>query len=154
VTLARWILLLTLAFSFYNVGTVWLTQVSVYPLWKLVGQTDQWLPYHRAWWHSIWGVIFVPAGFALLGAILLMFFRPPIVPAWSLWLGLGIQIITYGLTALVWAPMQVRLDQGGGFHPEVQQTLLQTHWGKVALITLYAVLMLWMTVVGFAGSTN
>ncbi len=70
---------------------------------------------------------------------------------WSLWLGLGIQISLYALTAVLWAPMQLRPSEGGRFHLEVHRALVQTHWGRVALITLYALLVLWMAVAGFAG---
>lgn len=102
-TIAEWILLPTLGLAFYNVGIIWLMQVHVYPLFKLVGE-DEWIPYHTAHWHRIRGVVFVPAGLVLLGAILLMFFRPEAVPGWSLWLGLGVQVVLYALTAVVWAP--------------------------------------------------
>lgn len=149
-TIAEWILLPTLGLAFYNVGIIWLMQVHVYPLFKLVGE-DEWIPYHTAHWHRIRGVVFVPAGLVLLGAILLMFFRPEAVPGWSLWLGLGVQVVLYALTAVVWAPMQIRLSEGDRLHPRVHETLLRTHWGRVALITLYALLVLWMTVAAFAG---
>jgi len=150
VTIAKGVLLLTLALSFYNVGIIWLMQVHVYPLFKLVGE-DEWTAYHTAHWHRIWGVVFVPAGLTLLGTILLMFFRPEGVSGWSFWLGLGIQVVLYALTAVVWAPMQVRLSEGGRFHPRVHETLLRTHWGRVVLITLYALLVLWMTAASLAG---
>lgn len=148
-TIAEWVLLLTLALSFYNVGIIWVMQVHIYPLFGLVGE-EEWVPYHTVHWHRIWGVVFVPAGLTLLGAILLLFFRPEAVPTWSLWLGLGVQVVLYALTAMVWAPMQVRLSKGNKLHPEVYETLLRTHWGRVALITVYAMLMFWITIASFA----
>ena len=30
---SRWLLLVTLASSWFNVGLIWMSQVSVYPLW-------------------------------------------------------------------------------------------------------------------------
>lgn len=136
------VLAITLALSFYNVGVIWLMQMHVYPLFGLVGE-DEWTGYHTMHWHRIWGVVFVPAGLTLLGAVLLVFFRPEGAPGWSLWLGLGVQVALYALTAVVWAPMQVRLGKDGAFHPEVHEELLRTHWLRVALITLHAALVMW-----------
>jgi hypothetical protein len=52
---ARRLLLANFALGFYNVGTVWLTQVTCYPLWANVGRAE-WPAYHLAWWRSIQGV--------------------------------------------------------------------------------------------------
>lgn len=142
-SVADWVLLIALVVGFYNVGIIWLMQVHVYPLFGLVGE-DEWVSYHTAHWHRIWGVVFVPAGLTLLGAVLLVFFRPAGVPGWSLWLGLGVQVLLYALTAVLWAPMQVRLGKRGGSRNAVYRRLLRTHWIRVALITLYALLLLWM----------
>lgn len=60
----NYLLLLTLAFSMIGMGQVWLVQLSSYRLWAYVGPRE-FESYHIAWWHSIWGPIFVPAGFAV-----------------------------------------------------------------------------------------
>lgn len=50
-----------------GMGQIWLVQLSSYPLWAYVG-AHEFHAYHIAWWHSIWGPIFIPAGLALFTA--------------------------------------------------------------------------------------
>jgi hypothetical protein len=138
----RWLLLVNLAVGFYNVGLIWLTQVVCYPLWGHVGKAE-FSQYHLAWWHGIWGVCFVPAGLAVLGAMAMLWLRPPGVPASAVRLGLALQAATWVLTALWWAPLQMRIEEGG-FSVPVFRLLLETHWGRVALVTAYGFLLFWM----------
>jgi len=46
-------------------GTVWLVQLSSYPLWAHVG-LKEFYDYHIAWWHSIWIPVLFPAGLAFV----------------------------------------------------------------------------------------
>lgn len=95
----QWLLFVTAALSFYGVGNIWLVQMSSYRLWPYVGKPD-FYAYHVAWWHSIWGVIFIPAGLVFLGSILMFWWPPSGVPAWAVWVGCGLQVILYVLTAI------------------------------------------------------
>jgi hypothetical protein len=45
---AHRLLLVNLALSFYGMGTVWLVQLSSYPLWRHVG-LKEFHDYHIAW---------------------------------------------------------------------------------------------------------
>lgn len=70
--------------------------------------------YHAAWWRSIWGAILAPAALVL-----------------------G--------TAFEWGPLMARLEAPSGrLSLECYQLLMRTHWLRVAIITAYALLMLWM----------
>jgi hypothetical protein len=150
-SIGRWILLLTLVASFYNVGTIWLMQVLIYPLWGFVGG-NEWASYHAAHWQKIRYVVFVPAGLALVGAVLLIFSKPADIPVWSVWPGLGLQVAMYAATVAWWAPMQVRLQKGGN-SPILLRRLIGSHWVRTGLITLYGALVLWMMDVSFGGAT-
>lgn len=155
-TAGEWILLLTLIVSFYNVGVIWMVQVS-YRLWAFVGSAD-FEPYHAAWWSGLSGIqpiVFPGAGLATLGALAMLGWRPATIPSWMVWCGIAIQAIIWSLTALLWAPWQARLHTeqvhlvDGSLNP-VYVWLVTTHWLRVALITAYGVLVLWMTVVQHA----
>jgi hypothetical protein len=113
----KWILLVTLASGFYCVGAVWLAQLN-WELWVHVGRAE-FEAYHLAWWHGIWWAIFPIAAIALLGSFAELKWRPAEVPAWMVWLGVIIQVVTYVLTALWWGPGQAQLTQThmeNGFH--------------------------------------
>jgi hypothetical protein len=141
---ARLLLLSVFALSLYGTGQVWLVQLSSYPLWRYVGE-EQFPAYHQAWWRSIWGVVLGPAVLAFLGALLMLRWRTPETPAWSTWLGAGLQLALVIGTALWWAPLMACL-QGptSGPDPARFELLLNTHCLRVGLITAYSVLLAWM----------
>ncbi len=147
---AKWILLVTLASGFYCVGAAGLAQLN-WELWVHVGRTE-FEVYHLAWWHGIWWAIFPVAAVALLGSFAELKWRPIEVPAWSAWLGVIIQVVTYVLTALWWGPGQAQLTQthmeNGSIDPHYYR-LVTTNWLRVALITFFGILQLWMVARAF-----
>lgn len=141
---SEWLLLGTCALSLYGVGQVWLVQLSSYPLWAFVGKSE-FRAYHAAWWRSIWGVVLAPAA-ALIVCSALMLWRPaPGVPEWAPWLGFALQAALLAGTAAWWGPLMARLEApGGGLEMDRYRLLMRTHWLRVAIVTAYAALALWM----------
>jgi hypothetical protein len=143
-----WLQIIILAASWYNVGSIWLVQVS----WRLfahVGRAE-FPAYHRAWWFGLRGiqpVVFPPAIVAAIGSLAQLRWRPPGVAAPVAWLGVLLQVLTFGLTAAWWGRQQAQLAdvrlEDGSLNPRYQR-LLTTHWLRVALITASGVLQLWM----------
>jgi hypothetical protein len=139
--LSQWLLLATLMFSAYGAGQVWLVQLSSYPLWRFVG-TAEFRAYHLAWWRSIWGVVLAPAGLASVGAVLMIWLRPPRVAPVEIWVGVGLQAALVLGTAAWWGPLMARLETpSGALDPERYRALMNTHWIRVAIITAYALLV-------------
>jgi hypothetical protein len=142
---SQWLLLVTFALSAYSVGNIWPVQLSSYRLWTYVGPRE-FHAYHLAWWHSIWGVILGPAVLVFTGAALMLWWPPPNVPTWSVRLGFGLQIALVLGTAIWWGPLMARLeDAQGGLALERFRLLMATHWLRVAIVTAYGALTLWMT---------
>jgi hypothetical protein len=136
-TRGRWLLLSTSALGLYAVGNVWLVQLVCYRLWPSLGRGEA-FRYHLAWWHSIWGVLFVPAGIVFLSALALPWLRPSGVKGRPVWLALMLQIVTYASTAAWWGPLMARLIKPDGemlLHD--YQLLMSTHWIRLALVTGY-----------------
>src|SRR5271165_6467859 len=100
----KWLLFLNLAFSMMGAGQIWLVQLSSYPLWGHVGP-HEFHDYHIAWWHSIWGPLFVPAGLAIICTICLFWHRPPTIRRSLVWTAAGLLLATYLLTYIWWAPL-------------------------------------------------
>ena len=152
--LPQWLLLINLALSFVMVGEIWMTQVSCYPLWGYVGPAE-YHAYHIAWWHSIWGVVFVPGGLTTLCALAMLRLRPPGVPPWMVWLGIALQVMIYVLTAAWWGRLMAELESvSGPVYGPMYHRLLVTHWGRVALVTAYGMLQLWMGILCYSGREN
>ena len=76
---AQWILIASFAASFYNVGTIWMTQFG-WRLWTYVAPSD-FERYHLAWWAMIKPVIFPVAAIAFFGSIAMLWWRPAGVSA-------------------------------------------------------------------------
>jgi hypothetical protein len=134
----RKLLLMTSALSLYGLGNVWLVQLACYRLWLHVGEREA-FAYHNAWWHSIWGVLFIPAGVVFLGSFALLRLRPAGVTRGAARAGLTFQLLTYGLTAVWWGPLMARLvtpETGLSLH--LYHLLMTTHWVRVALVSAYA----------------
>jgi len=143
-TRSQGLLLFTCALSLYSVGQVWLVQLSSYPLWRYVGETH-FRAYHLAWWRSIWGVVLFPAILVSAGAVIMLWWRPAHVQAWMVWLGLALQVLLVAGTAVWWGPLMARLESpNGGLSMERYQLLIATHWLRVALVTGYGLLTIWM----------
>jgi len=141
---SQWLLLVTCALSLYGVGNIWPVQLSSYRLWAYVGGRE-FRAYHLAWWHSIWGVILAPAAIVFVCAILMLWWRAPGVPTWAPRVGFALQLALALGTALFWGPLMARLEApGGGLAFERFQLLMTTHWLRVAIVTAYGALTLWM----------
>jgi hypothetical protein len=138
------LLLGTCALSLYGVGQVWLVQLSSYQLWVHVGERE-FHAYHAAWWRGIWGVILAPAALLIVAATLMLWWRAPGVPAWETWVGCALQGALLFDTAVWWGPLMARLEtQGGGLSLERYRLLTTTHWIRVAIVSTYGALALWM----------
>jgi hypothetical protein len=67
------------------------------------------------------------------------------VPAWSLWLGLVLQLLLVVGTAAWWGPLMARIESPeGNLSIERYHLLMLTHWLRVVLVTAYGLLALWM----------
>jgi hypothetical protein len=135
------ILLFALTFALYRVGDIWTFQVVLFPLWPMV-RSEDFPAYHLKHFHSIFGVIFVPMGLSAAGAVLLWFFPPPGAPVWLPAAALALQAVLF-LSLLYWVPLQLRIEREGN-RPELMSELITIHWTRVANLTLYAVVVLWL----------
>ena len=152
---ARWLLLINLAVSFYSVGAIWLMQGLIYPLWSDVSTRD-FPSFQNEHLVHLFYVVFPQAGVAVLLALAMLWWRPPYVPRWALWLAVGLQAAWIIGTILWWGQWQAQLATPVGPLPVMGppnaalfQQLLTTHWIRVAIISAAGVLAFWMTVVSF-----
>ena len=139
--LGYWLLLATAILALYGVANIWLVQLVCYRLWTHVA-AHEFYGYHLAWWRSIWGVIFVPSGLALCGAIAMLWLHPRGVSSVLLWAALDLQIALYILTAAWWGPLMARLAtrEQGLLLPNYRM-LMSTHWLRVAIVTAFGLLL-------------
>jgi hypothetical protein len=112
-------LLLNMALAFYNVGTIWAHEVDIFRSWKLVAPSD----FHRiqrVHWHKLPYWVFLSVALALAGSIALVWFRPPGLPSWAVWIALTCQLASAALTrsrASKWTTGPLREPGDTGWRP-------------------------------------
>lgn len=136
------ILLFALTFALYRVGDIWTFQVVLFPLWPII-RSEDFPAYHQKHFRSIFGVIFVPMGLSAAGAVPLCFFPPLGAPRSLLAAALALQAVLF-LSLLYWVPLQLKIEREGN-RPKLMRELITVHWTRVANLTLYAAVVLWLT---------
>ena len=152
---AQWILIASFAASFYNVGTIWMTQFG-WRLWPYVAPSD-FEKYHPAWWAMIKPVIFPVAAVAFFGSIAMLWLRPAGVSATAVWVNFALQTATYAATAAFWARWQAKTHfaamPDGSLDP-MYALAMNTHWIRAAIITLNALVIFWMVVENLSATSH
>lgn len=135
---ADWILIVTTALAWYQVGFVWLVQVVAWPLFGYVGP-NEFNAYHQAWWRGIRYILFIPSALTFIGGILLLITRPRGVPEWLLADGFAMYVLMYVLTAVWYGPEQAKLTD-----PRSSRlvTINKVHWIRTALVSGYGLCLL------------
>lgn len=143
--------LTNLVVSAYNVAVIWLMQLIIYPSWAFIPTATFGEAQGIHFWR-LFIVVFPQAALAT-GLAIAMWRRPPAgVPMTAVRLGLVTQVALWVLTAGLWGRWQGELafaDGGsatalGPADTQLYELLLNTHWLRVALITGYGFLAVWM----------
>jgi hypothetical protein len=131
----NWNFIAFLIITFYTMGAGFVESFVNYPLWHIVGPSEVWTAYHIALGPKIIAVLAIPALLLqLITNVLLLFFRPVILPKWTAWITLILLVVALVSTAVIQLPIQATLDSG--YTRELVDYLINTD--------LY--LRIWMTV--------
>lgn len=150
----RGLLFVTSALGMYAVGNIWFVHLVSYALWPYVGKQEAYA-YHIAWWHSIWGVLFIPAGVVLVGSIAMLRVRPDGVSRQTGQLGFGLQLLVYLITAAWFGPLMARLaSPDAGLSLALYHLLMTTHLVRFALFTAYGILCVYMLAKSATGTQS
>lgn len=135
--------LAALAGAVFMAGVIWTVQGVHYALFPQVGAAG-WNQYHAAHTRRMTGVVLPPMVLELGASGLLAFLAPsPFsapVPHALLWLGFGLALLTWIVTAFVSVPLHARLGQG--WDADTAARLLRTNWLRTALWSAHALLLL------------
>lgn len=135
---ARTTLIVNLAATAFMAGVIWYVQLVHYPL--MAGwpheEFSRWEMRHR----ERTGMVVIPAMLLeAVSAALLLWRRPPGVPAWLLWLAFIALIGIHASTFLVQVPLHDRLS--AGWDAVAHRRLVGTNWVRTVLWTVRAVLV-------------
>jgi hypothetical protein len=135
------VLLANLAATMFMVGVIWFVQIVHYPLFGEVGEPN-FAAYSEA--HSrLTTFVVAPAMLVELAtAALLVFLRPPGVPGFVLWIGVGLVAVVWVSTAFLQVPRHATL--GLGFDEGAYEFLVASNWVRTAAWSLRGGISLWM----------
>lgn len=135
------IFLVHIAATLFMVGVIWFVQVVHYPLFGFVARSD-FAPYHTAHMQRITYVVLPPMLIEAGTAVLLIFVRSNLIPAWDVWLGLILVAISWLSTFFWQLPKHNRLSHG--FDPSVHRSLVRSNWLRTCAWSARGLLVLWM----------
>jgi len=140
---STWLFLATFCLIFYGMGASFMESFVNYPTWPMIG-TNEFLAYHHAASPRIITYLVVPMLLGTFLNVLLLWFRPARIPAWSLWLALVLQLIAWTSTALIQLPIQFQLGSEGLSIPAIDRLLVTNFWMRRVPFFIASMLFIWM----------
>ena len=123
--------------TLFMVGLIWFVQVVHYPMMADVG-ADTYAQYQHVHMQRTTWVVGPPMLAEAATAALLVFRRPPEVPAAWAWAGLALLALVWASTAFLQVPAHERLT--AGFDPSVHESLVRTNWIRTVAWSLRGLL--------------
>ncbi len=135
------LLIVNLVSTWYMVGLIWMVQIVHYPLFAKVG-SEQFVGYQIS--HQTLTTLAVgPAMLIEIAtAILLIWSRPAVIPAWAVYVALGLLAIVWASTAFLQVPCHEKLTDG--FDASIHWRLVVSNWIRTICWTARGVLVAWM----------
>ncbi len=135
-------LTINLAIGFYNVGTIWANEVDIFRSWKLINKND-FLRVQKVHWKKLPYWVIIPWALEIIGSTTLIWYHPAGSPLWAIFGGAICLWLSLILTLSMWGPWQGKLSRDllGSESPYLAK-ILKTHWIRVILINLYALILL------------
>jgi hypothetical protein len=135
-------LLTCLVSSLFMTGVIWFVHVVHYPLFDRIN-VEGFRRYHADHSRTTTYVVLVPMVLELLTSFALVIHRPSGSGAWLAWLGLGLALISWGVTFFCSVPAHNRLAMG--FDPSAHRLLVGTNVLRVLSWSAHSVVLLVMT---------
>lgn len=145
-TLSHALLLIALCLQWYNMGTIWFCQTTVYPLFGQVAETG-YGAYHQFYVASIPLSVIVPGFLSFVMPVVLLIWQTDAVPAALVWGNLLAGIIGLLVTVRLEIPRHNRLENGKD--DAVIAELIRYNWPRTASITASAALTTAMVTLAF-----
>ena len=143
VNTSTWLFLITFALVFYGTGASFVESFVNYPTWRLIG-ANEFRAFHQALSPLVIGYMVIPMLITSILTMLLLWFRPALIPRWAIWLSVVLQLMIWVSTAAIQLPIQVQLSKDGLSLPLIEHLIFTNWWlRKVPQIT-NALLFLWM----------
>ena len=141
--ISRWGFLIAFALVFYGTGAAFIESFVNYSSWHLVGAAE-FTQFHRFISPRVIAFLVAPMLLGTAFTIALLWFTPPGIPLWAVWIAIGLQAIVWISTATIQLPIQIELS-ANGLDVELIDRLIETNfWLRRIPFGVCAGLFLWM----------
>lgn len=111
-------------FCFFGAGGGTVESFVNYPTWLLIGE-NEFQAFHQALGSRIIVTMVIPMLLSTVFNILLFWYRPPVIPRWTIWATLVLALISWISSALIQIPIQIQLSETG-YSREAIERLIAT----------------------------
>lgn len=138
-----WVFLIAFALVFYGNGAGVMDSFVFYPSMRLIGQTE-FVAFHRFASPRVLMFLVAPALLGTVFTLLMLWFRPPAIPLWSVWLALALQAVIWISSATIQVPIQLQLGAEGLSLPLIERLIKTNLWLRRIPYATCAGVFLWM----------
>jgi hypothetical protein len=138
----NWLFIITFALVFYALGAGYVESFVNYRTWHLIGP-EEFQDYHHALGPRIIAVLVIPAFSLAIFTFALIWVRPAAIPRWSAVAAFAMIVLMIISSITIQIPIQRELGQNG-LSIQLIDRLILTDWIRKILMTINAVLFLWM----------
>lgn len=140
---SRWVFLIAFALVFYGTGAAFIESFVNYSSWHLIGAAE-FTQYHRFISPRVIAFLVAPMLLGTAFTIALLWFTPPGIALWAVWLAIVLQAIVWISTATIQLPIQFALS-ADGLNVALIDRLIDTNiWLRRIPYGVCAALFLWM----------
>jgi hypothetical protein len=135
----------TIAFAliFYSTGASFIEGFVNYSSWHLIGARE-FSTYHKFITPRVLGLLVAPMLLGTVFSVLMLWFRPPSIPSWAVWLVIALQVVVWVSSATIQVPIQFQLSSEGLSIPRINHLILTNFWLRRVPYGITAVIFLWM----------
>jgi hypothetical protein len=140
-------LVFTIAFAlvFCTTGAAFIEGFVNYSSWHLIGVAE-FQAFHEFITPRILALLVVPTALGTVCSILMLWFRPPPIPRWSVWSAIVLQMVLWVSSVMIQIPIQHKLQTQGLSIPLVDQLIVTNWWLRRLPYGIVAALFLWMMI--------
>jgi len=142
---STWIFLIAFTLVFYGTGASFIESFVVYPSMRLVG-SNEFAAWHESITPAVLGFLVFPVLTGTLFSILLLWFRPPGIPTWAVWLAIGLQAVLWLSSVTIQIPLQFQLRSEGPLVPLIDRLIITNWWLRRVPYIATALLFFWMMI--------
>ncbi len=140
---SRWILIVNLVAAVNCMAGGWLGQFVIYPLYLAVPPAS-FPAYYKQYNEAIVFAVIVPYALGWALSVVLIWYRPRIVPAWACWSAVGLALLGFIASSIFEFPYNQDLIEHG-YSAVAIRAKITGNWFRVVPWTLEVALLAWMT---------